>query len=529
MRNYLSEMLRALTSAYSRKDYDNQQRGLPPVTNIGKLFSVFSWGLDTVQEQAEKVKLWDNLDNACGSVLDRYGANFGVKRNGTTDDFYRLEIRVKVMAQLSGGDDDTVINAAAELFGVDLTDIELEDEFPAKKKMMVNALAIPQERRKLVDQIVVDIKRLLAAGVGFWMYLVYVFQHIIEVSFELETWGYSMPPCNTLYCGTFPCRATLGWTTRAVLRASVRLDLPAYFVRICGTYPDIATLGWLTKADIHASSNVLHAATDGEQCGDIVCGTRPTDATVGWSKLVSVLASASLEALEYLARVCGTYPNAATLGWLTQAIAEAGFMLEDAESDGKPCGTEPDTATLGSVLQFISGASGSAAGQLFESAATGQDECGTIPYKSSIARIIEAAVISNPMLADNVITPPFASTERAGVYPVKSELAYIFSGGANVSGFAEGVKKVFARSGMTDCGTVPERIETGGAAGADMAVSGFADGVSAEAPYENAGCGTIPKSTGEGAYEASEATLACSAEGFTMSAPLCNTKYCGQK
>ena len=49
------------------------------------------------------------------------------------DDFYRLEIRVKVMSQLSGGDDDTVINAAAELLGVEPTDIELEDDFPAKK------------------------------------------------------------------------------------------------------------------------------------------------------------------------------------------------------------------------------------------------------------------------------------------------------------------------------------------------------------------------------------------------------------
>ena len=44
------------------------------------------------------------------------------------------------------------------------------------------------------------------------MYLVYIFRHVIEVSYELDSWSYSMPPCNTLYCGTFPCRATLGWT-----------------------------------------------------------------------------------------------------------------------------------------------------------------------------------------------------------------------------------------------------------------------------------------------------------------------------
>ena len=74
---FLNKMLYALTSAYSRKDYDNVQLGLPLETNIGKLFSILAWGLETVEEQAELVRLWDDLDYASGSVLDRYGANFG--------------------------------------------------------------------------------------------------------------------------------------------------------------------------------------------------------------------------------------------------------------------------------------------------------------------------------------------------------------------------------------------------------------------------------------------------------------------
>lgn len=529
MRNYLSEMLYALTSAYSRKDYDNHRRGLPLETNIGKLFAVFAWGLNMVQEQAEKIKAWDNLDNAQGSVLDRYGANFGVRRDGTTDEFYRLEIRVKVMSQLSGGDDDTVINAAAELLGVSPTDIELEDDFPAKKKMMVNALVIPPERQKLIDQIAADLKRLLAAGVGFGMYLVYIFRHVIEVSYELEAWSYSIPPCNTLYCGTFPCRATLGWTSRAVLRASARLELPTYLTRFCGTYPDIATLGWLTYAnDIQLSSDVLHALTDSDPCGDILCGTRPIDATLGWNEFASVLASASLETLAYLVRVCGTYPNTATLGWLTQAIAEAGFSVENIQSDGKPCGTEPDTATLGRVLQFIAAVPGGASGQTFEPPVAGEEECGTIPSASTFAHRIEAAIRSNPALADAAVIPPFANTERAGVFPDKATFAFIVDGGADVSASAEGIKKTPARSGMTGCGTAPERTATGGAAEAEAVISGAVDGVLVDAPYEITDCGALPEATGTGAQTASEATIACSAEGFTASAPLCNTKYCGQ-
>ena len=152
MRDYLREMVDALTSAYSRVDGDNLRHGAPVETNIGKLFSIFAWGLNMVQEQAELVKLWDNLDNAKGSVLDR------------------LSIKVKVLAQLSGGDTDTVINAAAELLGVELTDILLVDVFPAKIKLFVDQDLLDEERLEMLEPIAWAIKRILAAGVGMWLY-----------------------------------------------------------------------------------------------------------------------------------------------------------------------------------------------------------------------------------------------------------------------------------------------------------------------------------------------------------------------
>lgn len=164
-------MLYALTSAYSRTDYDNEQQGRPLETNIGKLFSLFAWGLNTVQESAELVKLWDDIEYAKGSVLDRYGANWGVKRFNENDALYRLAIRVKVMSQLSGGDTDTIINAAADLLGVENPDIEFEDVFPAKIALYVDWLLLTQERQDLIEPIAWSIKRLLAAGVGMRLYV----------------------------------------------------------------------------------------------------------------------------------------------------------------------------------------------------------------------------------------------------------------------------------------------------------------------------------------------------------------------
>ncbi len=164
-------MLYALTSAYTRKDYDNQQQGLPVQTNIGKLFSIFAWGLDIVQENAELVKLWDDLDQAKGTVLDRYGANWGVKRFSENDALYRLSIRVKIMSQLSGGDTDTVIKAAAELLGVEDPDIEFEDVFPAKIALYVDWMLLTQERQELIEPIAWAIKRIIASGVGMRLYV----------------------------------------------------------------------------------------------------------------------------------------------------------------------------------------------------------------------------------------------------------------------------------------------------------------------------------------------------------------------
>lgn len=164
-------MLYALTSAYTRKDYDNFKQGLPLETNIGKLFYILAWGLDSVQEQAELIKLWDDLDNAKGKVLDRYGANFGVQRVTSDDRFYRLAIKVKMMALLSGGDTDTVLTAAGTLLDVELSDVELEDVYPAKIALYVDMELLSQDRIELIEDIAYSIKRILAAGVGMRLYL----------------------------------------------------------------------------------------------------------------------------------------------------------------------------------------------------------------------------------------------------------------------------------------------------------------------------------------------------------------------
>ena len=63
---HLIKMLDMLTSGYTRKDLQRAKEELPPITNIGKLFSLFAYHLDLIKEHVERIRLWDNLDNAQG-------------------------------------------------------------------------------------------------------------------------------------------------------------------------------------------------------------------------------------------------------------------------------------------------------------------------------------------------------------------------------------------------------------------------------------------------------------------------------
>lgn len=89
-----------------------------------------------------------------------------------------------MIAQLSSGDEDTVIKAAAEFLGVDYTEIESEDVFPAKKRIYVDFNLLSEERLELIEQIAYAIKRTIAVGVGFRLYLKThrVFKLLIPIS-----------------------------------------------------------------------------------------------------------------------------------------------------------------------------------------------------------------------------------------------------------------------------------------------------------------------------------------------------------
>ena len=124
-------------------------------------------------------------------MLDRYGANFGVDRGGATDTVYRLLIKVKMIALMSGGDIDTIIWAAASLFDVQPTDIEIQEKFPCKIRICVDEALLSSERLTSIEVIAELMKRIAAAGIEVHILLrnrrTYQYEVIISRGCAFET------------------------------------------------------------------------------------------------------------------------------------------------------------------------------------------------------------------------------------------------------------------------------------------------------------------------------------------------------
>lgn len=208
---YLGKMLDLLTGAYNRTDVRSAYNSLPLETNIGRLFGTFSWGLELVHEQTDKILLWDDIDNAQGKILDRYGENFGVERDGAPDAFYRLLIKIKMISLLSGGDIETVINAAATLFDLAPELIDLDEVFPAKVWIYVDEDVLSAAQIETAPLISSVMKRIVAAGVGMRLFFrTYQTERqdiYINTGFATSAKILSRPPnvnrraTNTIYTG----------------------------------------------------------------------------------------------------------------------------------------------------------------------------------------------------------------------------------------------------------------------------------------------------------------------------------------
>lgn len=113
------KLAKRLTSNYKRD----------PTSNIGKLMSVIDLEMDELKKAIQTVELYRKIDNATGVTLDNIGKNVLQDRGAMDDVTYRLYLKVKVRANLSGGQIETLN---------DVLSVLLDDNFISVREVWNN-------------------------------------------------------------------------------------------------------------------------------------------------------------------------------------------------------------------------------------------------------------------------------------------------------------------------------------------------------------------------------------------------------
>lgn len=102
-----SKLINRLTSNYDKDEN----------SNIAKLYKIYASELEQIKNTLEKIKLYQDIDNATDRTLDRMGNNALEPRSTEDDEIYREFIKTKIIANLSKGDIETINQVATVLLG----------------------------------------------------------------------------------------------------------------------------------------------------------------------------------------------------------------------------------------------------------------------------------------------------------------------------------------------------------------------------------------------------------------------------
>lgn len=100
---------------------DNYKKN--PESNIGKLLSIVDYEIDNMKLAFNTIELYRSIDNATGITLDNIGKNVLQERGVMDDVLYRLLLKTKVRANLSGGQIETLNDVLNVLLGVNFLSI----------------------------------------------------------------------------------------------------------------------------------------------------------------------------------------------------------------------------------------------------------------------------------------------------------------------------------------------------------------------------------------------------------------------
>lgn len=242
----------------------------------------------------------------------------------------------------------------------------------------------------------------------------YMVRNAIVVGHRVECWQYRVPECNTLRCGTWWTRHTLGWSERHRLAVGGRAEPLEVSPELAGTLPVIKTPGYSMRTALRVSGQTSAHAARPQFTGVIRSGTEWLRRTLGWSEQAGALETAGWEEAHGITpEFTGTLPepsrlgHTAVCGGIRSGGVIDGFRDRPREAGAQEqTGTWPETATAGHSM--TAGAICAVGGvETFEAA---PELAGTLPEAAADGYAVTGRLFTGAAPEGRNIKPEFTGT-----------------------------------------------------------------------------------------------------------------------
>lgn len=308
---------------------------------IEALLSAFSKQFEELYAVAQQLDAETDIDSAVGTNLDMVGdivtltrkeagilAGIDVEDPVISDDRYRQFLKYQMLVNTNECTYYDLMDGLALLWDVSPVYYREDSALPA---VIILTMPFLTPGGKVVT--LGEVPMVKAAGVR--IEFEYYIKAIVEVAFNFWISAYDVPRCNTLVCGTYPYRSTLGTIIEIQCEQDVNALIaefeasPTGTIRIGGKAYN-ATLGEVYADDIEIEIDSNLNIVNFLKSGQSVSGVNPSTSVQGIIIPKDILVDRTTYAEKYTSMVAGT--KTAGGGTLDEALAleiEGGVETED--------------------------------------------------------------------------------------------------------------------------------------------------------------------------------------------------------
>lgn len=259
---------------------------------IEGLISAFAKQFEEIQEVFAELDLKTDLESAVGKNLDMVGdivtltrkeagvlAGIDVTDPVISDERYRQFLKYQMLVNTNECTYNDLMDGLALLW--DVSPIYYKED-PALPAVIILTMPFLTPGRKVVTLGEIPMVKPAGVRIEFQYYI----KVLVEIALNYWLYEYSVPRCNTLVCGTYPRRATIGSIMEIRCENDINSIIAAFesnptgTIRIGGKAYN-ATLGDVISENIEIEINSNLQIVDVLKAGVSVAGVNPKKAVQG--------------------------------------------------------------------------------------------------------------------------------------------------------------------------------------------------------------------------------------------------------